>query len=228
MEVITMPIITEEMPYHDTVAAIKNYVEAGGDIRSEELCEENLVSILIRNYSYEYGLFTDNPYNDEDGRWPNPKRETELELQKRPSGIVYDLEWIRTHGFDFKEDCHRYLNDPDLDELDSPPVDAAAYPMDAYLFEYLVNNGYRELLDYENHRNGDGSVIDWIWDEIDIVSEDFSSYKDGLEVDLDPLYANAAKLLKMLIYYGCQKRGGWMIEVWPDLRISFPGPHLLH
>ena len=69
--------------------------------------------------------------------------------------------------------------------------------------------------------------MDWIWDDIDIQSEDFSIMKPE-DYDAVPAYANAARLLKLLIYYGCRSRGGLIVRVHPDLTISFPGPIMMY
>ncbi len=218
------------MTYEEAIAAIKAFATDGGDLRSKDLCNDNLASFLIDCYNEKFGLFKANPDNEDDGFWLNPERETELPIHKRESGIVYDLEWIRTNGFDFEEDCKRYIDDQSLDRFESPIVKASCVANDAYLFEYLVNNGYSDLL-HEKTCPEDGdycdSVIDWIWDELDLQSEEFSWYKND-DYDVVPAYANTALLLKMLIFYGCQKRGGFIVRVHSDLKISFPGPLLLH
>ncbi len=218
------------MSYEEAISAAKAFVLDGGNLWSKDLCEENLVSFLIECYSKSYGLFIVNPDNEIDGYWLNPERETEQPIHKRRSGIVNDLEWIRTHGFDFEDDCKRYINDQNLDRFESPIIKASCIANDAYLFEYLLNNGYSELL-YETISPEDGDesscVIDWIWDDLDMQSEKFRWHKNNA-YDATPAYADTALLLKMLIFYGCQKRGGFVVRVHPDLKISFPGPIYLY
>ena len=218
-------ILKNGMSYEDAIVAIKALANEGCDFWSKDLGYENLLSFLIECYSNKYGLFIVNPDNDDDGYWLNPERETELPIHKRASGIVNDLEWIKNNGFDFVKDCQRYIEDQTLDRFESPIVQASCVANAAYLFEYLVNNGYRDLL-YEiiSPEDGDdsGYVIDWIWDDLDIQSLEFCSQKNE-DYDATPAFANTAVLFKMLIYYGCSNRSGLIFRVRPDLKISFSG-----
>ncbi len=219
-------ILKYEISYEEAIEAIKDFKAKGGDLRSPDLCKENLISFVIEQYDKKYGLFTINPDNEDDGYWLNPKRETEQPIHKRESGIVNDLEWIRMNGFDFEEDCKRYIDDLSYDRFESPIVKASCIAFDAYLFEYLVNNGYYDLLNQNIcPEEGDESsnVIDWIWDDVDMRSEEFIWHKED-DYDATPAYASTALLLKMLIYYGCQEREGFVVRVHSNLTISFPGP----
>ena len=223
-------ILKYGMSYEDALSAIKVFAEQGGDLWSKTLCDDNPLSFLIDCYNRKYGLFTVNPDNEDDGYWLNPKRETELPVHKRASGIVNNLEWIRNNGFNFEKDCQRYIDDQTLDRFESPIVKASCDANDAYLFEYLVNNGYRDLLYVDiSPEDGDDSenVIDWIWDDLDLQSEEFSWNKDE-GYDALPAYADTALLLKMLIYYGCQQRDGFVVRAHSDLKISFPGPTMMY
>lgn len=223
-EVLIITIIKGGMSYEKTKEAIEKYVKNGGVLNSKDICDENLISVICYNYLEEYGLLSE---DDNSNFCLNKNTETDLEIHKRNSGIVYFLEWIKNNGF-HNQDCENYLNNIDLDRYESPIVIASCVGHDMYLMEYLVNNGYEEMLNTQIDDEDSSKIIDFIWKDIDLNSENYRYISEEYKNDEITLYKNDARLLKYLIYLGCQERDGFIVEVNTDLTISFTGPRYLY
>ena len=119
--------------------------EAEDYLECMKLAKGNPLTALLEVYYAAYGLFIQSPYNENDMFWINPKRETEIPLEERKSGILDKIIKLQSYDFDFNEDCSEYLNNPNYDRLGNPLI-CAGTNFDPYILEYLINNGYRELL----------------------------------------------------------------------------------
>ena len=120
--------------------------EAEDYLECMKLSKGNPLTALLEVYYAAYGLFIQSPYDKDDMFWINSKREIETPLEERQSGILDKIIKLQSYGFDFKEDCDEYLNNPEYDRLGSPLI-CVGTNFDPYMLEYLINNGYKELLD---------------------------------------------------------------------------------
>lgn len=203
--------------YHATMERIRDYVAAGGSLTSDELYDDDLLDSLLNLYADEFGLLRD-----------KDQREAGIELKDRKSGILNDLEWLQQNGFSFEEDCKRLLQITDDDIVFNPLSTAADYALDYHLFDYLVENGFYDLLNaVADPLYPDETIMDCIWSAVDSRAEDVVYIEDE-NYDFDTVFSNMAVIFRRLIYYGCQERGGLAIVVHKDLRISFSRPKMMY
>lgn len=207
--------------FDNAVKQMKAHVESGGSLFDKDLCNEDVLSSILAEYNREYGMYS----LEEDFTIAlNPRRETELLLQDRESGIMGIMEWIFLHGYNVSDVIEMYELDKDGCGYDMPFVEAACVLHDEKIFEFLMEKGFKEMLsmpiDKEDSEERQ-SFIEWISDDVDLqIGDIIAQERISSDIDMSPCYRNEAGLIKTLISYGGKKRGDYF-SLDSNLNISF-------